>query len=596
MKDAVIINAQQLNNRACRSVVLLGFVIAWLMPANVTAQSIVLAKSDIERTLTDMRIKEPVIVLDNLNIHMFGNKSTAQEAHQSTVLTKLLLTVLTQRLVQKDAFDLSTPVSNIIPQVIAANPFEKSITFQHLLQETAGFATPPKVLAKGERKELINADRLKKFAIKLRSPSQLSVHDPVGWAVLIRAIETIYGVPLQKIITQHFIEPIGLTDDSITVSFVNLSGSDMPVNITFKREAAIALMRLVMRNKDTSDQPYVPRQMHEAWLSGLEAHSIHPHAPKALHGMRFENFAGTPVFSGLNPICSDQLGFALLPRAGSAILVLRDGKQPDCPGHLALELAKQITSNLLPPANNTNTPTDLAEPSTLSGRYISATSTPLWLKERITQMQNDWFTVNGNPEGVLTIQNAGEEPHFYHHKSPYVFETKDSTDNFSTLVFSPFKLGGYALKDQKPYRRIDILGLAALYEKLVPLLIITLLSGAVYSFAMKDRAWRNMGWFAASGATLTATGLYLELEAWPYVLYDYNQAWLINLWRTGLNIGLMAVLTVPMFTVSFSKAQKIPTGALEPMIKIHLLLMSAASMMLMLMLVSWGIAGTFSAY
>lgn len=72
-----------------------------------------------------------------------------------------------------------------------------------------------------------------------------------------------------------------------------------------------------------------------------------------------------------------------------------------------------------------------------------------------------------------------------------------------------------------------------------------------------------------------------------------GQPWLITVWRTGLNIGLMLVLSLPMFVMSFAK-KTIPTAGAAILTAPHLTVVAIASLAVFFTLVLWGVAGTFA--
>ncbi len=572
-------------------------IACYALPTGVYAQSIALNPATVEAMVNDLGPKSRIIMINGPNISVLRPGDNANQQIKSAGLTKLLVAAITQRLIAEGAVELDTPVSGIIPEIVEANPFERAVTVRHLLQETAGFATPPSVLQSGPKPDLIKAHHLKKFIIKQRSADQLSAHDPVGWAVLVHTLEAAVARPFPFLVKQHFTIPFGLSPSDATIQYAKLSGKHMPVLVSFSEEAATTLAQLLVSNSTINDKTYVPRSRYNAWHDEASGHRLHPNANISMIGFSAHRFGGRTILSSLNSWCGDNTAFTAFPREGSAFLAVSLDSKQTCASHLAKTVSERVATNLFPPVTPSQTLALPPSPSTLSGRYIRADTAPAWLRERLDQMTSDWFTIGGFDSSGIHLTATDGTTRIYRTTGPYMYESADPFhDSKDALIFSPFKLGGYVIKNNDPYRRIDILGVASAFEQLLPWILLTLASGGIYRFTMKDRAWRNMAVFTIMGTALVSLGLYMELTAWPHVLYEQDKAWLISSWRVALNIGLMAVLTVPMFTVSFSRKDKLPQGLIEPVVKLHLILLSASAISLLLMLVAWGVAGTFSAY
>lgn len=579
----------------CASILMLLSVVAF--PAH--AQSIALRAVDIEPYTSALGNTTILIYINGPQAHAFNAPLSETPTLVSDDVTKLILTLITLRIIDQGQLTLDMPLSAIIPDVIEANPFERAVTLRHLLQETAGYATPPNVLKKAVRENFVPDKKLAKFIIKQRSAGQLSSHDPVGWAALIRALETATSASMNTLIQQHVLEPLALPITHLILNHQSLSGSEMPVAISLSPSAATAIVRLLVHNQTAGKTQYLARETYAMWTSGVDAHKIHPLAPASALGINGYHREGINWFNGLNSRCASPAAFTAFPREGSALLVIKTKNTEVCAQETAQQIGIQVAQQFFPKHADPRAAQARAvkPPSELSGRYVRADTTPAWLGERLDLMSREWFSIGRYTSGSLvqTLPDGQARP--FRATSSYVYEMADPfNDTGETLIFSPFKLGGYIQTDDGLYRRADILGIVNPLKRLMPWMLIILASAGIYMFISKNKAWRNMAKFSAIGALLISGGLYLELTWWPHILYESDMPWLVNVWRVALNIGIMAILTTPLFTVSFSKTENFPEGLMQPLAKVHLILISASAISLFLILVAWGVAGTFSAY
>jgi len=191
--------------------------------------------------------------------------------------------------------------------------------------------------------------------------------------------------------------------------------------------------------------------------------------------------------------------------------------------------------------------------------------------------------------GTVTISMDLEEI------APFAYEAKGVRAN---LFFSPYRAGGYAMVGGQAYVRVGVLGyFRTLAGKYIPLMIVILLSGVLHVRSQTSVQWRRFGWFCIAGGGLVGTGLYADWHWWPTVLYELQMPWVITLWRTGLNVGLMLLLALPMLSFTFIRQQNMPEKGFALLFAgPHLGLISLSAIGLFLTTIIWGVAGTFTAY
>ncbi len=513
---------------------------------------------------------------------------------------KTILALAALRLADNGTLALDTSVSSLVPDIVPHEPFKAPITIKHLLQETAGFASPPESLEPILLGKSTDHHQLTKFSIIMRSPGQVSSHDPVGWAILIAMLEKTAGSPIEAIIQQQVLSPLYGGADYMTIKHQTLGGQAMPLDIEITGPVLSSITKLLVWNIDKGGELFLAYQTYQDLIQGRNGHQLHPSDRIASYGIQIHKNKSHYWLEPLNAGDHSSLDFLAFPAQGAVFGAAPTGAMPVRPSlrENALELAREF----FPPRPQTTTDGQkLVRPSKLEGRYIPAIQSPAGLSERLAIMQSDWLSVFSDGKGGLLVKRRDEAAIPYRETVPYAYSGTAATMFSPGLIFSPYRLGGYvALKgangERQLYRRVDSLGRAAKLAALMPWALLVIASAGFYAFRQPAKPWRNMGLFALAGAALVGTGLYLELNSWASVLYAQDQPALIILWRTGLNVGLMLLLALPMFVVSFSRNKTIPTGGLKVMVAPHLALVTAAALMVFLTLVMWGVAGTFAPY
>lgn len=576
-------------------------IIAASAPAG--SQAIVLNPDDVLPELARDTASATAFYINGLQTHGL-NPAQNQGLYSAPAATKLMLSLLTLRMADGDALNLDAPVSMYLPDLIPADPFKAPITVRHLLQETAGFASPPLSLTINQLEAPLSIESLAPFTINMRGPGQASSHDPVGWAILIALLEHVSSAPISQLVEDQIAQPLGIADDSFDVHHQSLGGTGMPLVAKMSLSAFAQIVRPLIRNRDYKDQPFLNRDSHAALVSKANSFRLHPFGRSASLGTSIESKSGFGMVTGLNATCYAPLAFAAFPTQGVAFIaaVSTGGKTDECAPHIAHATGLEQAEKHFPRSSATPAPTPkLARPSKLEGRYISADRSPAELSERLGIMQSDWLTLGSDgKDGLLVMQQDGSLI-TYREASPYAYAAISENTLGPELLFSPYRLGGYLVAAngvgiEKLYRRVDILGRTGPLFDLMPMALLLIASASIYTFRPPNKQWRNMGLFAFTGATLVGVGLYFEINSWASVLYEQKQPMLIILWRTSLNIGLMLLLALPMFVFSFTRNKVTSSGTVRLIVVPHLALITAAALTVFLTLIMWGLAGTFAPY
>ncbi len=565
-------------------------VLVFSFTVPLLAQGIVLKPADVLGPLNEEAGNVQVFYLNGLDTHgleIFGDRPV-----ETGSFSKTLLALLTLRLVDQGTISLDTTVSDLLPDVVPEDAFQAAITIRHLLQEIAGFATPPLSLEHRQLRAPYTDDQLRRFAIRQRSPAQLSTHDPVGWAVLIRALESASGRTLADLLIDEIQTPLAINDQALVVRQWSFAATSMPVKATLTTGALATVARLLIRNRDRANQLFLSRASYQAMISGAAAFRLHPDANPASLGLRLKGGGKQRWMEPLNAQCDEPFGLTAFPREGVVFIGIGPGPcTPVSVRAVSLEQASAFFPGR--PLPQTDGP-PLARPSKLEGRYITAEQSPAALADRLTVMESEAINIFGYNGDEVRFRRTGGMVEIYTQAQAYQFSGQRA--GTAPLLFSPFKLGGYLKVGDQTYRRADILGATAPLKSMIPWALLVLATAGCYAASTRPKPWRRMGQFALAGSLLVATGLYAEMHFWPAVLYEMGQPWLITLWRFGLNIGLMLVLSLPMFVLSFARKKTIPTQGAAILIAPHLVAVAVSALVVFFTLVLWGVAGTFSPY
>jgi len=573
-----------------------------VLPAAPSAAQGVVVKYEVVMPRLESGVKDAfVFYVNGKGVHWSGTEVDTKV--NVGAFQKTILALVTLRLADSGTLSLDADISSLVPEIVPPDPFRAPITIRHLLQETAGFASPPRELAANPQESAATHSQLEKFAIIMRSPGQVSSHDPVGWAILIAVLEQVADAPIEMIIQQQLIRRLSGDGDFSTImhlQYQSLGGGAMPLEINMRAPSLSNAFKLLVDNRDGYKEPYLARQTYLDLTLGLNGHRLHPNDSVASYGIQITESASHRWLEPMNTLNQPTIDWMAFPAQGAVFGAVSNGS-----ANAQVNIRKstlEIASEFFPPTlPNVGSRQKLARPSKIEGRYIPASQSPAGLSERLAIMQSDWLTIYSNAEGQLLVRRRGGTPVFYQETSPYNYTGTTPNDIGPELLFSPYRLGGYlVLKgengERQLYRRIDSLGKAGTLTALIPWALLIVASAGIYAFRQPAKPWRNMGRFALAGALLVGGGLYFEITSWATVLFEQQQPVLITLWRTGLNIGLMLLLALPMFVFSFSRNKTIPTGGAKVLIGPHLTLVAAAALLVFMSMILWGVAGTFAPY
>ena len=562
----------------CQKFITLYFCL-FTVAGNSYGQSMVVSPESIDTAISRIILSNETFFVNGLST-IGLTKNMAVKHYNSADILKISLSIIALRLFDRNQIKLNKSISFDLPDIIEKNPFTVAITPNHLLTETGGFAVPT----------VFKDTPLARYAIQARTAGQISHSDPVGWAILIRLLEKISGKNIQTLFTEELLQPLGLQASDLT-----LKQAQNPL-LTFTQSTVSGkyiaeVSRLLIRNLATNGHRFITKKSYDL-LVNKNSWRMHPLAPN--------HTLGAALFfkdnqRWLSPKTnSNNAGpyFMAFPKVGINFINLS--------GHTAAFEAAIISlaaNKFLPvkPDGRLREARQLRQYRPFSGYYIRDDQPSMWLKKRLASIEDTalYFSQRGDTSVMQTIERPeGKSVKEYRKILPFYYKANDG----ETLLFSPFRSGGYVLKDGILHRHIGILGNSSLVISLFPTAILILLTGGLYIRYGISQMWKKMGQFSIIGTLLVCAGLACDYLWWPSAIFEWDMPYLVNLWRAVMNIGLMLVMSVPMFALSFTRRNHMPAGAAIAIVPAHLAILTVAALTLFLILISWGVAGEFSAY
>lgn len=544
--------------------------------SQANAQAIIVNPDSLPTTVSSKVISYETLFVNGLYTHGLTEKISENHIYLGSYY-KTVLAFTTLRMVARKEIKLHESISFTLPGTLERNPFRVAVTPHHILTETAGFAVPARIS---------NAP-LKRYTSHVRTAGQMAHSDIVGWALLLEFLEAKRGQTIEEILKQEILAPLGLATDSLAIPD-NVSSLQKLENITGNGLFITEITRLLIRNRTQDGQRFLPSDLF-GLMTAQQSWRMHPFTPNYTYS---GVFAWSKNQRWLEPAPNHSTGpaFMAFPEAGIAFINLT-GLNTEF-----RSAVKSLAQDRFLPAKSDNRRYEaslLAPYERFSGYYIRADSPTAWLKDRLQTINDSQLYIREENNGTLSVKHTNsEQPISYRHIAPFQYTNPIGT----TITLSPYKSGGYLMLDGVLYRYAGILGNKTFVISLFPLVIILLLSTGFYANSKTSKTWRRMGQFGFIGTLLVCMGLLCDYLWWPTVLFDWDLAFLIYTWRALLNVGLMLVLSLPLFALSFVRHNHMPEGPALMYVPFHLALVSIAAMALFLILIAWGMAAEFSAY
>jgi hypothetical protein len=570
------------------------------------AQAVVLPKDEILPELEKLQETYDLAFYVNGPLTVGLSDEQRKTYYNLGPMHQLLMSLATLRLVDKGLLSLDDSAAAIVPDILEHDPFKPAITIRHLLTNTGGFAALPWHWSDYRVLNEVNSDSFEPYMIQSRSAGQVPHDDLVGRALLVRILERLAKKKIRDIYFEEVLTPLGLEIDAIRwpVEDHPYSASIFKPVIKLKGSGSLfaELARLLLRNRSIDGRFLTPDTY--KLLTETPSWRLHPLTSKRVLSLTEHYLANQVRYltyehaaNGVN----GPAGLFAFPDFGAAFIVAGEGPVP---APLQVRgLADKIGNKFIPAQESQidfEAAERLREPELFGGIYIRDTLPSPYLRTRLEKIFYTGHRVLRLPDDNLSIEGHLQfEDKICEKEAAYLYKRKDMVH---CGTFSPRTAGGYYVNDEGTYRYIGLLGDKNLVIYPVPWMFLVLITALIYiprklwRKADINLSWQRMGLFGTIGILLLAFGLYGELIWWPIAVYEMNQPWLVFGWRLALNIGLMAILTIPLFTLSITKRKVVPSGLLGLAMNLHLVILTAASLMLFFIMAAWGVAGEFWPY
>ena len=549
-----------------RTVVILVCLAAGTVP--ISAQNIILNTADTQAAFKNIDGGIAVWSVNGRTVRsVIGEDRDTIALHE---VSHLLWSMTALRLAQDGVIDLDIALHDAMPHILEDNPFNVDITARHLILDSAGFAVPP--WFQGDMGTVKDLDYTS-YLIQLRTVGQINHLDPVGRALLVEfLVHTTGKGPADLLSSVLGVRAVSFTNTypaPFRAAFgLELGKSDLPI-----------IFDLLLRNRKASYAPFLSNELHRKLVQSA-AFMVHPMAEGRAYGGTLESRGNAVLLTAgergqTSMVASADGGFAFL-------IMGQDTRR-------AQRTARAYAYSLLPGYSDTRPPipTNLKKGSRPSGIYIRDDAPSAWLADRFYAMRKTGLSVTASGEQDIYLNDT-----HYRRIAPFAYENEAG----GRVIFSYQGAGGYMMIDGILYRHVGLLGNPAIvFNPLLPLLVV-MLSALVYLVVPVPVIMRRMAWFSVVGTILFATGLFMDMSFWSKALYEWDTPFIVVIWRIVYNLGLMAILAVPMFTLSIGKRGDLPTGWMVLVAPFHLAALGGAGMALFLMSVAWGNAGKLWPY
>ncbi len=511
---------------------------------------------------------------------------TANQHYRLGPMSRSVLTLTALRMLAAGRLDLDENIARTLPDLLPENPFRVAVTPRHILTETAGFAVPPRTDG------LVTLDH---YLTQVRTAGKIAHADSVGWSLLAVFLEAKGADTLENLINKHLLNPLGLASGSLKLG-TGASALSRLQDMTGNGALIAEISRLTVRNRDKNGTRFLPKDIY-AQFTQKQSWRMHPVGPRRLLGSALTDVGKRSyIHPPTEPISANfnkaPLGasFVTFPKQGISFVTL-NGIDPDF-----LHAIEAIADQSFLPAQPDNR---IAQAQGLSdrnirfnGNYVRSDAPSAWLAHRLKTLASERLTLSDTSDGTLYLEFTNGERLTFQKRAPYLFDSLGG----ERVILSPYRQGGYLVLDGTLYRFIGILGNTEFVLDLMPVVMLILLSSAVYLGSNVSPRWRRMALFGTLGTLMVAGGIAADYYLWPKAVFIWDSSWLVILWRIMLNTGLALVLSLPLFAISFTRKNEMPQGAAIFIAPLHLALISVSALVLFLILVAWGVAGEFSAY
>ncbi|MBK5910012.1 hypothetical protein CCR85_00695 [Rhodothalassium salexigens] len=528
-------------------------------------------------------------------------------------LSSLYLVVTALHLVEDGTLVLDQPVNAYLPE-----PFRLSdrtyrpVKLGHLLTHTGGFARPhPSLLTRDPAAVAMTDAEAARHVARWRSPGIAPDFDPIGLAVLAKAIESATGAPYGEVLRARVLDPLGLTDTGLDLQrappladCLIAPGDCVPLQTrqfltpVFGMTASLddlARFAAALTRRD------FPGRRTRSLLVDRQA-ALNPAAPGWTAGLMEQDLMGRRALS----LASNEVGakaqMDLMPAEGIATVSVAAtgpaaGQAEDlAAARFAAAFSSALAQGFVPPSRDwppaAGTPLTLDALRAAAGRYAPAHGSPYL---RFAMLERPMRSLMLAPEPAAV--GAGDRPPLLRlgaRRLPAsgagVYEAGDGR----RAVLGTGAAAGFLAWGDTLYVKTPLVS-DPLFMTL-PVLIATALMATMLVYLLQpfDAAWLRFARIGMTGFFFYLLGVGLDLQLWPTVWLEWGAGWLIVVWRLFFTVGITLLLAVPLLASKLVQSAALPKGAAAPLVLGHLTVLSISALVLVLTSLGWGYAADLS--
>lgn len=572
-------------------------VILCFFTVSARAQSIVLHSGDLQALL-----EKNAVSTDNLWI-INGKKRLYEGGGKQMIsmgkLSGLLWNIAAMRQIDQGSFAPDKPVVLMIDNFEFGSPFREIITVRHLLAGTAGFATPPWYSSKldyiSSRQNMKIDNDWRKHIVPVSNPGLVGRDDPVGQALLAKAVTSDWGEGYAESLQDLVFTPLGIPAEQVQIP----TQPDTPydsfftptLDIKISGEAFAKILAVLSNNQLESGEPFLSSVNYNALTMGL-GWRVHPLGPGRSYGFAIGSLEGRRTASLLpssesSHIAPPASGLIAFPDVG-IVVAITDGARGGAELNSKLKrTASLIAKEFIPRTNYFRERKDmetLAEVRPRAGYFMLDDAATSWLGEKLYRAKyfSPYIAVKRDS---VSVSFSGEQ-RIYNRLEPRAYQDGDGN-----MLYVSDASGGYIAFGGRLYRYTGALGNPYLLISPLLLCLTLLLTAGIYWRSSRGKDWRRFARWSVVGGLLFGVGFTMEVQYYPTVWIEEQSGLAVLLWRAMFNIGLMLILTAPMYAWRFGKQNVFHENVRQMMLGSHVIVVAAAALVLTLLSVAWGLAG-----
>lgn len=363
------------------------------------------------------------------------------------------------------------------------------------------------------------------------------------------------------------------------------------LDIKISAEAFAKILAVLSNNQLEGGEPFLSSVNYNALTVG-QGWRVHPLGPGRSYGFAIGALDGRRTASLLpssepSHIASSASGLIAFPDVG-IVIAITDGKRGGAELNFRLNRAAGLVAKEFIPRTNyfreRKEMETLAEVRPRAGYFMLDDAATSWLGEKLyrAKYHSPYIVVKRDS---VSVSFSGEE-RIYNRLGPRVYQNA-----YGKKLYVSDASGGYIAFGGRLYRYTGALGNPYLLISPLLLCLTILLTAGIYWRSSRGKDWRRFARWSVVGGLLFAAGFAMEVRYYPAFWIEEQSGLAVFLWRAMFNIGLMLILTAPMYAWRFGKQNVFHENVKQMMLGSHVIVVAAAALVLTLLSVAWGLAG-----